>query len=180
MSHLLLLMGVPGVGKTTVVRRAAAALSDLRLGGFATDEIRRKGRRLGFLLRTFDGREQVLAHVDFPKVRRVGRYGIAVEAMDAMADSLLSARLEVDAYLVDEIGKMECLSARFVSTMRALLDSHRLVVATIAKRGSGFIAEAKRRPDAELWEVTTANRDDLPDEVVRWLRRRRASAAKQG
>ncbi len=40
---------------------------------------------------------------------------------------------------------MECFSQRFVAVMRALLDSGLRVVATIARKGTGFIAEVKRR-----------------------------------
>src|SRR5207248_11791886 len=48
-SGALLLTGVPGVGKTTVLRRVKERLAGRRLRGFVTDEIRsRRGERLGF------------------------------------------------------------------------------------------------------------------------------------
>lgn len=65
---------------------------------------------------------------------------------------------------------MECLSTRFVQAVTRLLDSTKPVVATIGRRGTGLVAEAKRRPDAELWEVTPSNRDALPDRTLAWLR----------
>ena len=46
--------------------------------------------------------------------------------------------------------------------MRTLLDSPTVVVATVALRGGGFIAEVKERPDPDIWQVTASNRDDLP------------------
>jgi len=46
--RILLLTGAPGVGKTTLVRRAAEGLSGLRVAGFTTEEIRDGGRRRGF------------------------------------------------------------------------------------------------------------------------------------
>jgi len=75
--------------------------------------------------------------------------------------------------LVDEIGKMECLSERFVERMRALLDSKSKLVATVASRGEGFIAEVKRREDCELWTLNRSNRDAMPERVLRWIRERR-------
>jgi nucleoside-triphosphatase len=72
-------------------------------------------------------------------------------------------------YLIDEIGKMECLSAPLVAAMRALLAGSTPVVATVGARGGGFIAEIKKRPDCEVWEVTHQNRDDLPARVLTWL-----------
>ena len=47
---VLLLTGVPGIGKTTVIRRAADRLKGRRLGGFYTEEIREQGDRRGFRL----------------------------------------------------------------------------------------------------------------------------------
>ncbi|MFL5405990.1 MAG: nucleoside-triphosphatase, partial [Myxococcales bacterium] len=70
------------------------------------------------------------------------------------------------------IGKMECLSRAFSGAVAALLDSGLPVVATVAQRGSGFIADVKRHPSTELWEVTHRNRDGLPARVVEWLRSR--------
>jgi nucleoside-triphosphatase len=163
----LLLTGAPGVGKTTVIRAAVASLSGRRLNGFYTEEMRKGGVRLGFRLVTFDGRSAVIAHVDERSGPRVGKYGVDVAAIDLFARSALTA--PADVYFVDEIGKMECLSDTFVEATRQLLDSGRTVVATVGQRGSGFIAEVKRRADSELWEVTRANRDTIAGKVIGWL-----------
>ena len=64
---------------------------------------------------------------------------------------------------------MECLSGRFVAAMRTLLIGTKPVVATIALRAGGFIAEAKRTEGAAIWEVTRANRDLLPSRGLGWL-----------
>jgi nucleoside-triphosphatase len=165
----LLVTGTPGVGKTTVLRRLAERLRPATLGGFYTEEIRQHGERRGFRLVTFDGTERVIAHVDFPRARQVGKYGVDVAALDELAEALLAPRPGIALYLVDEIGRMECLSERFVAAMRRLLDSRNRVVATIAQRGEGFIAEVKRRPDCELWTVTRGNRDALPQQLLERL-----------
>jgi len=64
---------------------------------------------------------------------------------------------------------MECLSSAFVEAVVRLLDSGRPLIATVAQRGAGFIADIKRHPEAELWQVMRENRDELPDRIVRWL-----------
>jgi len=64
---------------------------------------------------------------------------------------------------------MECLSEPFVAAMRIVLDGRTPIVATIAQRGPGFIAEVKRRGDLELRTLTRATRDALPDAIVAWL-----------
>jgi nucleoside-triphosphatase len=171
-THALLLTGHPGVGKTTVIRKVAAGLAGWRARGFTTEEIRVGGRRTGFSLETFDGRVETLAHVDLTSPHRVGAYGVDVAILDRVAASALEVDPAVHVYLVDEIGKMECLSPRFVAAIQALLDSPRLLVATIAARGGAFIEETKRRPDVEVWTVTRENREGLPAKVLAWLRER--------
>jgi nucleoside-triphosphatase len=165
--RVLLLTGVPGIGKTTVIRYIADRLKERKLGGFYTEEIREHGVRRGFRLVGFDGIERVIAHVDFPKVHRVGKYGVDVGQIDEAADRLTHG--PADVYLIDEIGKMECLSDRFVSRMRILLDGRQPVIATVARHGSGFIEEVKRGKGAVVLEVTHANRDTLAVQVLKWL-----------
>jgi nucleoside-triphosphatase len=167
--RVLLLTGVPGVGKTTLIRRVAERLRDRRIRGFFTEEIREAGERQGFRLVAFDGTERVIAHVDLPKIHQVGKYGVDVEAIDE-ATEFLALNAEADIYLVDEIGKMECLSERFITAMRSLIFSgKRPVVATVALRGGGFIAEAKQAAGVTIYEVSQANRDALPERVLQWL-----------
>ncbi len=166
----LLLTGAPGVGKTTTIQKLARAYSDKTLRGFVTQEMRRAGRRVGFEIRTFGGRKQVLAHVDLDSSHRVGRYGVDVAALDDITEDALTTDDAADLYLVDEIGKMECFSKSFRSALRALFASGRPLVATVALRGGGFIQEVKDRADVESWEATKQNRNELPDLVVDRLR----------
>ncbi len=67
---------------------------------------------------------------------------------------------------------MECFSQRFVEAVTGLLDSRQLMVATVARKGSGFIEEVKGRSDVELWEVTRKNRDRMASDVLSWLEAR--------
>ncbi|MCH8188203.1 MAG: hypothetical protein IIB66_05790, partial [Proteobacteria bacterium] len=99
---------------------------------------------------------------------RVGKYGVDVAAVDEAA-GLLRLDPGVQVYLVDEIGKMECLSDRFIANMRALVTGRTPVIATVGLRGGGFVAEVKRSKGCLLWEVTRANRNELPSRVVAWL-----------
>lgn len=164
----LLLTGPPGCGKTTVIRRVAGQLQGRRLRGFTTEEIREGGERAGFWIETLDGRRATLAHVRFRSPRRVGRYGVDLAALDAVVAETL-ADDPAAVYLIDEIGRMECLSPRFIAAVRALLDAGRPVVATVALRGAGFIEEVKRRAGVQTWEVTRHNRDGLADQVAGWI-----------
>jgi nucleoside-triphosphatase len=170
--RILLLTGVPGIGKTTLLRDVARRLAHRTLRGFYTEEMREHGERVGFRLVTFDGEQAVIAHIDFRGFPHVSKYGVDVAAIDAVATRVLTVWPGVDVYLVDEMGKMECLSASFVRAMRALLASDKVIIATIAAKGAGFIAEVKKRDDILLREVTRANRVELPEELVQWIEAR--------
>ena len=157
-----------------MLRTVADALPATRLAGFVTEEIRVRGERRGFALVTFGGRRMIMADVARPGPPRVGKYGVDVGVLETVARTALAVRART-MYVVDEIGKMECLSPAFVEATRALLDARVPLVATVGQRGSGFIAAVKRRPDVRLWEVTRANRDAMPTRVLEWIGRARRS-----
>lgn len=168
-SRTLLLTGPPGIGKTTAIRRVAEGLAGRKIGGFTTEEIREKEQRVGFGLESFGGARAVLAHVGIASPHSVSRYGVDLGALDRFVELTLDPAAGPDVFLVDEIGKMECLSPRFVAAIERLLDGEIPVVATVAERGAGLIERAKRRPGAVLWTITRANRDEIPGRVRQWL-----------
>jgi nucleoside-triphosphatase len=54
--------------------------------------------------------------------------------------------------------------------VRRLLEGPEPVLATVALKGGGFIAEVKARPDVRVIEVVQGNRDELPERLAGWLR----------
>ena len=172
----VLLTGKPGCGKTTLVHRVIERLGDRHLAGFYTSEIRHRGRRLGFEAFGLGGGSTVLAHVDHDSGKRVGRYGVDLRGFDPLVRRELGRPPgEVDLFVIDEIGRMECSSAVFGQWTRTVLDGAVPVLATIALTGGGFMAEVRSRPDVELLTVTATNRDGLTETVVRRLTTRPAT-----
>jgi nucleoside-triphosphatase len=167
----LLLTGPPGCGKTTVLERVAKHLGDDRLAGFLTLELREHGQRVGFEAVGLGGQRVILAHVQHRSLVSVGRYGVEPDRLIPLIEEELNQTLgTVDAYLIDEIGKMECHCPQFVATMRKLLGEPIPVVSTIALRGGGFIAEVKQRPNVQIVEVTNGNRQTLPEQLAGWVK----------
>ncbi|MBT8495282.1 MAG: hypothetical protein KJO07_19705 [Deltaproteobacteria bacterium] len=166
----LLLTGRPGIGKTTVIKALVGELEarGFQPGGFVAVEERVAGRRVGFRIESLDGREsKIMAHVDLISAVRVGRYGVDVEIIDYVVDTQLPRDRPLT--VLDEIGPMECASSRFVKRVRELLDGPSTVVATVAARGAGFIAECRDRDDVELVYVVEDNRDQLARTIVAGL-----------
>ena len=172
-TRAVLLTGPPGIGKTTVLKKLLGLHYGLRLSGFYTEEVREHGRRRGFRAVCIEGPPRVIADLGFRGAHRVGAYGVDVAAIDRLSMEALAPRAEVDLYVVDEVGKMECLSQLFVLALQTLLVEGRPLIGTIALRGGGFIAEVKERPGVELRPVSVANRARLPellrDELARLL-----------
>jgi nucleoside-triphosphatase len=166
----ILITGYPGAGKTTLIREL---VSELRAGnpqGFYTQEIRTAGVRKGFEWVDLRGGRGVLAHDGLAGPHRVGKYGVDLGGFEAYLASLDLAAIGTGVVVIDEIGKMECLSARFRSLVLEALGSDRLlVVATIALKGTDFIETIKRRGDVELFHLQTGNRDTLKQIILHRL-----------
>jgi nucleoside-triphosphatase THEP1 len=69
--------------------------------------------------------------------------------------------------MIDEIGKMECFSRKFQSIISEVLDSDKIFIATIALKGTGLIAEIKKRTDIRLFEVTRNNQDSIISRILK-------------
>jgi nucleoside-triphosphatase len=161
-----LITGLPGVGKTTLIRELAKRLAEFDPAGFYTEEIRNeRGIREGFRLVTLCGRQLVLSHICQPGPYRVGRYGVDVAGFERLLAELDLSHAQSQLIIVDEIGKMECLSRRFANEVSALLDSPKTLIATIALKGEGLIRRVKDRPDCRLFMITKENRDRLLSEI---------------
>lgn len=114
----LVILGRPGVGKTTLVKRVAEHFPGL-FHGFYTEEIREGRIRTGFRIVTLSGKRGVLATKGGASPLRVGTYAVFVEDFERLVLPELENALKQRApLLVDEIGKMELSSQNF----RKLLD----------------------------------------------------------
>jgi nucleoside-triphosphatase len=168
----ILLYARPGAGKSTVARRLTDRLREdgIPVTGFITEEIRERGRRLGFWVERLGGERGVLAHVDLPGPPRVGRYGVDLAAFERVAIPALEQAGEDEVAIIDELGKMELASDAFREVLVALLDRPVPVVATVQSASHAFTDALKRRRDVETMRVTTANRDELPELLAVLLR----------
>lgn len=170
MKPVYLLTGSPGTGKTTLIKQVVAE-SQIKAGGFYTEEMRHEGARLGFKLVTLDGREAVLSHVNFDKRFRVGKYGVDVTAMERVGVAALrDAAKKCDLIVVDEIGKMELFSADFRDAIREIIGSGQRVLGTVMLHANPWADAIKRQPQVNLITLTRANYPQVLQSLQTWLK----------
>ena len=167
----LLLTGLPGVGKTTVVRKVLNLLPpNFKAGGFFTEEVREGGERIGFQIATTDGQKAWLARKGFQSPHRVGKYGVDSKAIEGVIVPVLKRALEeADLVVIDEIAKMELSHPAFAEVVWECLESPKPVLGVIQRSHLPFLDKVRSRGDVWLWEVTPSNRDRLPDELANEL-----------
>lgn len=150
----VLLTGPPGSGKTTLTRRVVDVLRERGevLAGFTTSEIRRGGRRTGFVVTGIGGLERTLA-TRGAGGPQIGGYGVDVAAFEEVALLEVENGLELGSTLVvDEIGKMELLSAPFRELVPRVFDAPR-VLATIPTASHPLLDGLRTRPDVRVVTV---------------------------
>ena len=161
----IFLTGAPSSGKTTVIKKVISSLR-CPATGFYTEEERVAGKRVGFVMKTLDGKSGYLAHQDIQSKFNIRRYGVSIDNIENIAVPSIAPR-EGNVIILDEIGKMECFSEVFRKSALEALTSSNIVVGTITFGGDDFILRIKEREDIEVHEVTPENRDVLSDMIMK-------------
>lgn len=164
----ILITGPPRCGKSTLIKKVVSRIES-PLTGFFTLEMRNKGQRVGFSINTVDGREGILAHQNMKSRFRVGKYSVNLKDIEAIAVPSIMPTTKQQIVVIDEIGKMECFSEKFVSAIHRLFASDRSVLATVAQKGAGLVAQVKAHPEARLFRLTRQNRDETIAEILQLL-----------
>ncbi|XP_019963932.2 cancer-related nucleoside-triphosphatase [Paralichthys olivaceus] len=178
------LTGAPGVGKTTLVQKACEALLSSSVGveGFYTEEVRERGRRVGFDVVTVTGERGHLSRIRDGAAashgRReytVGQYVVDLPSFENLALPLFRNVGAADGgsrkvFIIDEIGKMELFSQSFIRAVRQTLDSSSYtILGTIPiPKGKplGLVEEVRSRGDVKVFAVSKENRDTILQDIL--------------
>ena len=169
-SAKILLTGLPGCGKTTAVMQIIENLDCEKVAGFYTQEIRQNNVRKGFSWKRLDGAEGILAHIKIKGPWRLGKYGVDVAGFEESVVPILGVeQTDVELFVIDEIGKMECMSKKSVAAVRRLFASEKSVLATVAQKGTGLVSEVKNYPNTQLFHLSHSSRDKTIAEILQAL-----------
>jgi len=171
LKRLMFVTGRPGVGKTSVLLRAAEDLKNrgYKIGGMISRDVREGGVRVGFEIMDFStGQRGWLAHVNQPAGPQVSKYRVNLTDLNAIGvSSILNAVKNEDIVIVDEIGPMELFSQAFREAVAQAIESSKPVLGTIHLRARDTLIDTiKTREDAEILEVTYENRRHLHTQIV--------------
>lgn len=164
--------GAPGVGKTTVLTKTVDALrtKGVSVGGMISREVREDGLRVGFeILDLTSGKHGWLAQVNGQNGPQVGRYHVNLTDLDSIGTTAITQALEkCSVVAIDEIGPMELYSQKFKQAVAQALENKKLVLAVVhGKAKDPLVTQVKRRVDAEIFNVTFSNRENLAEQLIR-------------
>ena len=162
----ILITGRPGAGKTTLIKEIVEKLGK-PAGGFYTEEIRRSGQRIGFGIKTLDGKSGMLSSIDIDSPCRIGKYKVNLPEFERVALPAVEGGLaKSKIIIIDEIGPMELFSQKFKDTVLKALDSPNQVIATIKQKGAKFIDKIKSRRDVTIFNLCSDNREEILNKIL--------------
>jgi nucleoside-triphosphatase len=152
---------LPGCGKTTLIRGVVDRFPKI-VTGFYTEEVRdENGQRIGFDLVSHAGERAAFARKGGGSRKRVGRYSVFLEPLETWGLELLQPSSDRPLMILDEVGKMECLSRVFQERVLELMDTPYPILGSVALRGGGLIRKIHEHQKLECREVTEGNRDRM-------------------
>lgn len=162
----VLITGAPGIGKTSLIKHLIRDLTPLIIRGFYKEAIFENSICKGYRIITVEHREQILAHVYFEGPERIDQYGINIDGFENLVLPELSLNKGAELFLVDEIGKMECLSKTFCEQILRILDSDTPLIATISHGSIPDMHMLKDRTDISVIRITQKNRKTVWKNVL--------------
>lgn len=161
----ILLTGKPGIGKSTIIKNFLQLYSGKKNGIVITRMLDGNGENQGFKAENLKGETKTIAHrknVHSDIVIGNGHM-VDISAIDTFVvpELLLSDSSDV-LTIIDEIGRMQSYSVKFIEAVRKLIKSNNPLLGTIVFDDEPFAREFKSNPQVILVLVTKENKDQLP------------------
>jgi nucleoside-triphosphatase len=159
--------GLPGCGKTTLMKDIANLLKDsgVDISGFITEEVREKGFRQGFTIEDLrTGEKLIFASVEQISNIKFGKYFLNIKNFEKIA---LNAFENAQIVIIDEIGKMEFYSRSFKYYLFKSLEKDINLIATLHR---DLVKDFSRY---EILALTRENYSDIKNHIIEKLAKSR-------
>lgn len=167
-----LLIGAPGVGKSTLIRRVLAELNRPVFGFVTKKEDALADGEMGSPIYIYKAGEPHIRTKDnlagYCKDKRPTAFG---ETFDRFALHLNAPVPAGDVVVMDEIGTMETSSKDFCSAVLKLLDGDAPVIAAVKNKDKEFLKTVRSHPNAVCFHITEENREALYEEVLAFIKK---------
>jgi nucleoside-triphosphatase len=75
--------------------------------------------------------------------------------------------MEADVIVIDEVGKLEVESKKFVEAVKEALEADKPLLLTLHKKSRNpLLQDIRRRDDVRILEVTPINKNILPYKII--------------
>ena len=167
--------GLPGAGKTHALIKVIEMLEaeEIIVGGMITEPIVEDNRRVGFSVMDWRTKQKsVLAHTEIQSKFMVGKFGVDLTILESVGvAALMRACEEANVIVIDEVGKMEVESEKFVGAVKFALDVEKPMLLTLHKKSRNpLLQDIRRRDDVRILEVTPINRNLLPYKIMKLMK----------
>ena len=154
--------GAPGVGKTTLLLKIINELlrEGINVSGFYCPEVREKGTRVGFKIKSFDSKiEDWLANIYGESNIKIGKYNVilSVETVKKLEEEIFKANI----LAIDEIGPMELSIPRLKELIDKILRGNYNLIAVVHRK--------IKLTEGKTYIVTRENRDLLYNEILNYI-----------
>ena len=161
MPNNVIITGAPGIGKTTLIKHLIRDLTPVIIRGFYKEAILENDVVKGYRMITARFDEQIIAHIYFEGPEKFENFGINIDGLNKLVERELNISNGAELFIVDEIGRMECLSHSFCHSIQKILDSNIPMIASVGQILTSELKAIKSRKDISVIQVTQKNRETL-------------------
>jgi len=173
----IFITGLPGCGKSTLIKEIISQLKGKKICGFLTPEIRTDHERKGFLITSLDGKQkEFMAHADKSvfgrnsELRKFGKYWINIGAIDKFCERILNDIENCSIIVIEEIGKMEFFSEKFKEMLSKIIASKITLtskITLIATLHRAYVKDFKNK--GKIFVLTRENFNVIKREILMLL-----------
>jgi len=165
----ILLTAPPRTGKSTIIEKFIKQYKGKKVGIIAKEIRNSENERVGFKSVDMQGNERLCLHVNLidSEIMVGNKYKVDVNAIDEFVVPQITQKVEPDTVIIiDEIGRAQSCSVKFLKAVETLLDSDSNLLCTILYDDEEWARKFKEHPNSIILEVTEQNRDIMPEVLV--------------